>query len=326
MNLPFAHCEGDDNQNRYYMTESSTPSRLPINTKHVLRQFSRREDLASAQFLYGEVARRMDERLRLVRLQPLRVLDAGCGAGHQFSLLHQRYPEATYIGQDNNPDLIAIAKKKIQSELPGGLRQWMNRLKGDAPKVEWLQADLAHTNLPPESLQLVWSNLALHWHPAPHEVLAEWGRILGLNGLVFFSCFGPATLQELRLALTQADLVTATPAFVDMHDFGDLLIEKGFADPVMDQEILTLTYSTPEKLLADVRDLGGNPAIGRRAGLVGRQWHQRLLRALEAQRGSDGKIHLTIEVAYGHAWRTGSKRTAPGETRISVNAIQRKNV
>lgn len=306
------------------MTESSTPTTLPINTKHVKQQFSRRKDLSEAQFLYGEVARRMDERLRLVRLQPSRMLDAGCGAGQQFDLLHQRYPESIYIGQDINPDLLRAAKKHVQAQLPGSMRQWLNRISGKASPVEWLEKDLAHTGLAPESLQLVWSNLALHWHPAPHDVLAEWGRVLSLNGLVFFSCFGPATMQELRLALTQAGLQTVTPSFVDMHDFGDLLIEKGFADPVMDQEILTLTYSAPEKLLEDVRALGGNPALGRRAGLAGRQWRQRLLQALESQRKADGKIHLTIEVAYGHAWRTGTVRTAPGETRISVSAIQRK--
>lgn len=306
------------------MTESSTPTTLPINTKHVKQQFSRRKDLSEAQFLYGEVARRMDERLRLVRLQPSRILDAGCGAGQQFALLHQRYPEAIYIGQDINPDLLRVAKKCAQAQLPGGMRQWINRISGKASSLEWLEKDLAQTGLAPESLQLVWSNLALHWHPAPHDVLAEWGRVLSLNGLVFFSCFGPATMQELRLALTQAGLQTVTPSFVDMHDFGDLLIEKGFADPVMDQEILTLTYSTPEKLLEDVRALGGNPALGRRAGLAGRQWRQRLLQALESQRKADGKIHLTIEVAYGHAWRSGTVRTSPGETRISVNSIQRK--
>lgn len=307
------------------MTQSSAPAPLPINPLHVQRQFSRRGDLSEAQFLYGEIARRMDERLRLIRLQPSKMLDAGCGAGHQFELLHQRYPQATYTGQDFNPDLLAKAKKLVQAQQPGGLRQWIDRFKGDLPKVEWLQADLARTTLTPESLELVWSNLALHWHPSPHDVLAEWGRILKINGLAFFSCFGPATMKELRLALEQADLKTATPAFVDMHDFGDLLVEKGFADPVMDQEILTLTYSTPEKLLQDVRALGGNPAIGRQAGLRGRQWRQRLLNALETQRKSDGKIHLTVEVAYGHAWRAATLRTAPGETRISVNAIKRKN-
>lgn len=306
------------------MTNMSSPTTLPISSAHVARQFSRRADLSAAQFLYGEVAQRMAQRLRLVRLTPATILDAGCGAGQQFERLHERYPEARYLGQDHNPDLLAYAKKHVRPFLPGTLRNWLNKQRGIDAKAQWIQSDLALTGLPAESLDLVWSNLALHWHPAPHDVLAEWGRILKLNGLVFFSCFGPATMQELRSALMTAGLQTATPSFVDMHDFGDLLIEKGFADPVMDQEVLTLTYSSPEKLLEDVRALGGNPALGRKAGLAGRGWRNRLLAALESQRRADGNIHLTIEVAYGHAWRTGTLRTTSGETRISVSAIQRK--
>ena len=290
-----------------------------------MRQFSRRGDLSEAQFLYGEVARRMDERLRLVRLAPTQLLDAGCGAGAQIPLLHARYPNAQLIGQDLNAGLLKRAQQHAHSIYPHGWREWVARLRGRPPATSWIQQDLAQTGLAPESLDLVWSNLALHWHPAPHDVLQEWGRIIRPNGLVFFSCFGPATMQELRQALSTAGLTTATPSFVDMHDFGDLLIEKGFADPVMDQEVLTLTYDTPEKLLRDVKNLGGNPALGRKATLTTRQWRQRLLDALALLRRPDGRIHLTIEVAYGHAWRSAARRVQTGETRISVSAIQRKS-
>lgn len=307
------------------MTTTSTPDRLPINPDHVLRQFNRRGDLSDAQFLYGEVARRMDERLRLVRLAPQHMLDAGCGAGAQIPLLHARYPDAHLIGQDHNAGLIKRAQQRARTIYPHGWREWIRRLRGRPAPVSWLTCDLAHTSLLPESLDLVWSNLALHWHPAPHDVLQEWGRIIRPNGLVFFSCFGPGTMQELRQAIASANLATVTPGFVDMHDFGDLLIEKGFADPVMDQEVLTLTYATPEKLLHDVKNLGGNPALGRRASLTSRHWQQRLLEALEQQRKPDGRLHLTIEVAYGHAWRSATRRGQAGETRISVSAIQRRS-
>lgn len=307
------------------MTTTSTPTRLPLNSEHVLRQFNRRGDLSDAQFLYGEVARRMDERLRLVRLDPTQMLDAGCGAGAQISLLHTRYPNTHLIGQDHNAGLLSLAQQRAHKIFPHGWREWMRRIGGRPAPVSWITRDLAETGLPPESIDLVWSNLALHWHPAPHEVLQEWGRIIRPNGLVFFSCFGPATMQELRQALVSANLSTATPSFVDMHDFGDLLIEKGFADPVMDQEVLTLTYPTPAKLLQDVKSLGGNPALGRRAGLTSRHWRERLLEALELQRQPDGRLHLTVEVAYGHAWRSAARRGQAGETRISVSAIQRKS-
>ncbi|WP_154389351.1 methyltransferase domain-containing protein, partial [Bordetella pertussis] len=160
---------------------------------------------------------------------------------------------------------------------PGGVAAWLGRLaQRGKPAVSFVRADLAASGLPPEQLDLVWSNLALHWHPEPHAVLAEWRRILKVGGLAMFSCLGPGTLRELREALADAGLRTATPTFVDMHDFGDLLVENGFADPVMDQETLTLTYETPQRLLEDVRALGGNPARDRRAGLAGRAWLDRL--------------------------------------------------
>lgn len=292
---------------------------LPLSPAHVNRQFARRGDLSDAQFLYGEIARRMLGRLQYIRLQPAQMLDAGCGAGDNLPLLRERYPQAAYIGLDACEPLLAHARRRYA---PSGVGAWLGRLtRSNKPETRYVQADLADSGLPPESLDLVWSNLALHWHPAPHTVLAEWRRVLRVGGLTMFSCLGPGTLRELRQALADAGLQTATPGFVDMHDFGDLLVENGFTDPVMDQETLTLTYETPQRLLEDVRALGGNPALGRRAGLTGRAWRDRLCEALAAQRGDDGRIALSIEVAYGHAWRAAMHRTVPGETRLSVSAI-----
>lgn len=297
----------------------ATPPTLPLNPAHVVQQFSRRGDLSDAQFLYGEVARRMLGRLQYIRLQPTALLDAGCGAADNLPLLRERYPDAAYHGLDINEAVLAHARQRHAS---GGVTQWLGKLVGlghNTPR--FIRADLADTGLPPESLDLVWSNLAMHWHPAPHAVLAEWRRVLKVGGLAMFSCLGPATLRELRQALDDAGLRTATPAFVDMHDFGDLLVENGFSDPVMDQETLTLTYRSPERLLEDVRALGGNPASDRRRGLVGRSWLNRLHAALEAQRNTDGVIALTIEVSYGHAWRAAAHRSAAGETHLSISAI-----
>lgn len=299
----------------------SLPS-LPLSSEHVARQFARRGDLSEARFLYDEIARRMAERLRIIRLQPQAMLDAGCGAGDGLPLLRERYPDAAYTGLDSCAPLLAAAERRHRAAGPGA---WLRRMTGKAPPAPaFIRADMAATGLPAESLDLVWSNLALHWHPEPHAVLAEWRRILKVNGLAMFSWLGPGTLRELRDAIADAGLRTATPSFVDMHDFGDLLVESGYADPVMDQETLTLTYRTPKKLLEDVRALGGNPARGRRAGLVGRGWIERLCDALERQRNADGVIPLSIEVSYGHAWRAASHRAAPGEVRLSASAIGRK--
>ncbi|RTZ43146.1 methyltransferase domain-containing protein [Candidimonas sp. SYP-B2681] len=295
----------------------SQPPSLRVSPAHVSLQFARRSPLDSAQFLYGEIAQRMLQRLSYIRVAPVAVLDAGCGAAHALEPLRARYAELDYKGLDNCAPLLEAARQRYLAK-PGFWQKLRNK---PTPPAEFILADMAESGLAPESMDLVWSNMALHWHPEPHQVLSEWRRVLKPGALVMFSCLGPGSLAELRKAIVDANLQTNTPQYVDMHDFGDLLIERGFSDPVMDQEIITLTYRTPEKLLEDMRTLGGNPSLDRRRGLVGRQWRQRLLDALERQRHIDGTIHLTLEVAYGHAWRSASMRNMFGETRISVGSI-----
>jgi malonyl-CoA O-methyltransferase len=179
--------------------------------------------------------------------------------------------------------------------------------------IDLVCADFGQLPLAPNSLDLVWSNLALHWHPQPDRVFAEWRRVLRVDGLLMFSNFGPDTFRELRNAFAAMDETPHTLPFVDMHDFGDQLVEAGFTTPVMDMEQITVTYDTAQALLADVRAFGGNPLATRRRGLAGRAAWKRMLDALESQRGPSGKLGLTFEVIYGHAFRPAPKVTAAGE-------------
>jgi malonyl-CoA O-methyltransferase len=297
------------------MTDSSQPQALAIDTRHVLEQFERRDD-QSAEFLYGEIASRLLDRLRVIRLSPTDILDAGCGTGLRTQALRERYPQANLVSLDHSARRLAQLQHRHHQALPG---RWLARWRKHG-KHETRCADLAQTGLPAQSLDLVWSNLAIHWHPRPHDVLREWSRILRSGGLAFFSSLGPATGIELRQALSLANLSTATLPLVDMHDLGDLMVQHGFADPVMDQETISLTYRDAATLLRDAHALGGNPNPQRRAGLAGRHWRDRLIQALEAGRKPSGELTMTIEIAYGHAWR-GSVSRRQGETAIRLDAI-----
>ena len=82
-----------------------------------------------------------------------------------------------------------------------------------------------------------------------------------------FSCLGPGTLRELRDLYRAEGWPTPTPGYIDMHDLGDMLVEAGFAEPVLDQETITLRWRSATALLAELRQLGGNTAPDRFPGL-----------------------------------------------------------
>lgn len=280
--------------------------------------------MVESNFLRREVAARMHERLALVRISPERVLDAGCGEGADLTTLQKRYPQAAMLGLDASPAMLAAAQATQTSALSAMnrlLQQWLPAKMGlgKDSSAGLLCGNFAQLPLGINAVDLVWSNLALHWHPQPDHVFVEWRRVLRKDGLLMFSCFGPDTFKELRAAFAVADGAPHALPFVDMHDFGDMLVNAGFSTPVMDMETLTVTYGSVEKLMADVRAWGGNPLDTRRRGLFGRRAWQRVVDALEQSRRADGSIPLTFEIVYGHAFRPAPRTTASGESIIRLD-------
>jgi malonyl-CoA O-methyltransferase len=298
------------------MTSPQTPSKMsaPIELALVRRLFARVQRVAASDFLRREIAARMHDRLSLIKVAPRRVLDAGCGAGADLALLHKDFPAAQIVGLDAAAAMLAAAS--VPATALSALNQMLNRLLPGKAGVDLLCGDFGTLPFGPNSIDLVWSNLALHWHPQPDRVFAEWRRVLRVDGLLMFSNFGPDTFRELRAAFAELDETPHALPFVDMHDFGDQLVEAGFSTPVMDMERITVTYDTAAALLADARALGGNPLATRRRGLIGRAAWRRFEQALERGRRGDGKLALTFEVIYGHAFRPAPRETAAGEAII----------
>ncbi len=305
------------------MLPPQTPSKMsaPIDLARVRRLFANPARVLPSDFLRREIASRMHERLSLVKIAPQRVLDAGCGAGADLGLLQNHFPAAHVLGLDGAPAMVAAAKAPVSTL--GALNHMLSKWLPSKVGLDLLCANFAELPLAPNSVDLVWSNLALHWHPQADRAFAEWRRVLRVDGLLMFSCFGPDTFKQVRAAFEGVDDASHGLPFVDMHDFGDMLVEAGFATPVMDMETITLTYSTAQALLDDVRALGGNPLATRRRGLLGRRDWQRVQDKLEQARRPDGKLGLTLEVIYGHAFRPRPRVTASGEAIIHFD-LQRK--
>jgi malonyl-CoA O-methyltransferase len=290
---------------------------MSIDLNRVRRIFNQPEKLKAADFIYREIANRMAERLQLVRLNPHRILDAGCGRGADLSMLQTYYPQAHVIGLD-----MSYASLQQAYQEPSSLfhKIFLKKKRNS----NWLLSDFGQLPLQGQSVDLVWSNLALHWHPNPDQVFGEWRRILTRDGLLMFSCFGPDTLKEIRHAFAQDNHQTPhTLSFVDMHDLGDMLVQTGFAMPVMDMEMITLTYASVAELLAEVRSLGGNPLSTRSKGLMGKEAWQKMCHRLEQSRDADGRIPLTLEVIYGHAFKPAERKSEPGVSVIHFDKLKK---
>lgn len=301
----------------------------PIQLPEVRRLFATPSKLQDSIFLRREVAERMAEKLDLIRIDAKRVVDAGCGDGADLLRLMERFPQAQQVlGIDASWQALQQSGFASSSSA-SALRGLFDRFLPDSLKhvkntpLALACGDFAQLPLPSNIINVLWSNLALHWHPQPDQVLQEWFRVLARNGIVMFSSFGPDTLIELRQAFAQIDDDPHTLPFVDMHDFGDMLVAAGFATPVMDVERITLRYQDVQRLLADVRALGGNPLSNRRRGLLGKSAFAYLQVELEKTRGDDGRIPLTIEVVFGHAFKPVPKKLASGESIIRFDAMKK---
>jgi len=158
----------------------------------------------------------------------------------------------------------------------------------------------------------------------PQALIQRWHKALAVDGFLMFSCFGPDTLRELRALYQSLGWPAPAHEFTDMHDWGDMLVAAGFAEPVMDMERIELTFETPQRLLQELRELGRNLHPARFAGLRGRAWHEELLAALRglADPAHDGRLKLTFEVIYGHAFRPPGRIAVEGETRFSVEDLR----
>lgn len=256
----------------------------------------------AAAVLAREVGRRMAARLDVVKIAPRRLADIGCATGDGATELRRRYPDALPLAVDYAyPMLLAVQARG----------NWLDRLRRRAPRC--VNADVRALPFVAGSIDLVWSNLMLHWLPDLRPAFAELQRVLAEGGLLHFALLGPDTLKELRAAAAAAGTVLPAPTFPDMHDVGDLLLAAGFADPVMEMEMLTLTYRSARTFLADQRRLGV------RDGLLGRLPWRDWRRVFSAWEREEGRLPARFEIVYGHAWKVAPRKTADGRDVIRVH-------
>ncbi|WP_180682550.1 biotin synthase [Tepidicella baoligensis] len=301
------------------MTDATVPGPVPDLDPVAARRW-REWPRASSPWLSEEVGRRMASRLDWIRQRPAAWVDWNpvLGGVEAHRTLAARYPEAParLAGDEGMHTWRAAGLIALGPE--GAGRPWWRRWLGGA--------SASPRSAPPEPGQadLLWANLSLHLYEHPMTVLQSWYQWLRTDGFVMFSCLGPDTLIELRRAYASKGWPPPLQPMTDMHDWGDMLVQVGFAEPVMDMERLTLTYPDAERLLADLRAGGRNLHRHRRSGLSGRG-HAHAVRSLLEQslpRNPDGQLCVTVEVIYGHAVKPAPRARLSAHTQVPLDDMR----
>ena len=244
----------------------------------------------AAAVLQQEVANRLVDRMDVMSMKPVSILDAGSGTGFVSQLLAERFPKAKITALDLAYNMLKQAKNKRTFK-----QRWNKRFN-------YVNAEVENLPFADASVELVISGLTLQWCQDMPKVFKEFKRVLAPGGLLLFSSFGPDTLKELRHSWAEVDDVPHVNAFADMHDVGDALLQSGFADPVMDMEMLTVTYKDVKTVMKDLKQIGAHNVMqGRSHTITGKNKLQKMIKAYEQFR-VDRLVPVTHEIVYGHAW------------------------
>lgn len=259
----------------------------------VRRAFDRAaEGYEAVAVLQNEVCNRLLEKLDIVKISPLQILDAGTGTGFAIPALFKKYKKAQLVALDLSENMLDQAGRH------GGFFRSPQRVCADIQ------------NLPFEdnAFDLIFSSLSLQWCNNLAGAFLEAKRVLKPGGLFVFTTFGPDTLKELRYSWAQVDENNHVNDFIDMHDIGDALLREGFAEPVMEAEMLTVTYDCVDRLMHDLKAIGANVTASATQnknvahGLRGKSILQTVRQNYESFRRND-LLPATYEIIYGHTWK-----------------------
>jgi malonyl-CoA O-methyltransferase len=277
-----------------------------IDQARVRRAFDRAaENYEKFAVLQNEVCHRLLEKLDVVKIAPELILDSGAGTGSAISPLFARYKKAQVVALDLSENMLD------RSARHGSFFRSPHLVCADVERLPF--ADKA--------FDLVFSSLSMQWCNDLNAAFLEAKRVLKPGGLFVFAIFGPDTLKELRSSWGKVDGAEHVNHFIDMHDIGDALLHDGFAEPVMEAELMTVTYRTVDEIMHDLKAIGANVTARAAGSLVASPPSSHQTSSSDKGKGLGGKAALqqvrdnyeqfrqddllpaTYEIIYGHAWQ-----------------------
>lgn len=201
------------------------------------------------------------------------ILDVGCGTAEFSQEIIELGTNWNVIGVDISYGMCAIASKK-------------NTLV--------INADAINLPIKDESVDCVFSSLALQWVENPIEAIKEILRVLKPGSTAVISTFVRGTLRELEEAFAAVDSQKHISDFIDPSQ---LLLKVVHIDGFVitaDEQIYKQHHDNVRSLMLSIKDIGANNKLSsRRKGLM---TPAQLAKVEKAYKTQDGKIEASWNV------------------------------
>lgn len=169
------------------------------------------------------------------------------------------------------------------------------------------------------TLDLVVHALCLHWANDPVGQLVQARRALRPDGLFLGVLAGGETLQELRIALAQAEtdlyggLSPRIAPMGEIRGLGGLLQRAGFALPVADSVPLRASYPSALHLMRELRHMGeGNALMARRRTPSRRALFTRTAEIYAREFADrDGRVRASFDLIVLTGWAPDASQPQP---------------
>jgi len=249
------------------------------NKARVARQFSR------AAMRYDEAAQvQVDiafDAMQLLKPGYTRLLDIGCGTGRVSRQLAPRC--AQLVAMDLAEGMLSFAARQEDKS---------------SHNIHWLQADAEHLPLLDNSLDGVFSSMALQWCPNIQQVCQEIHRVLEPKGQAILAILAEGSMQELQQSWRSLDSQQHVNQFLNRHDWQSAAQTLGFTVQSTEQTYTTW-HANVRELLGSIKAIGANVVTKTgNHGSISRANLQVLQHHYQQSFGVQGRLPLSYQVCF----------------------------
>lgn len=227
--------------------------------------------------------------------RPSYLLDLGCGTGYFSQRLLEDFDPQTLVLGDISKDMLHCAMERSnQCRVEGRPLGFTHN-----NSISACQLDAENLGFSENSIDLIFSSLALQWASDLSRVMGHVRHCLRGDGLIAFSTLLDGTLSELKSAWASVDDQQHVNEFLLFEDHLKVAEENGLSVEYAEQTNVVLPYDKPIKLMKDLKAIGAhNISSERPKALMGKSKLNGVLRAYEQYRRLDGKVPATYRVGY----------------------------